>query len=228
MTHGIQTHFLERRRFARRVSGITLGCAVLFLAAQLASAIGPLRRAADRIPVVRFGYEGRDQYVRRIELKSETGLQAQEIGPQQIPQPRMRRGGAAERARTRDRRALPEVRPRRDREGEANLDQVARAARQLLDVPVVQSEDLIIEHLVKPSYPEDARDKGIEGRVAVLALVDTLGLVASAEVLSSESQEPSLERAATEAVLQCRFRPYQVDGRSRSVYAMFRFAFRIN
>ena len=36
-----------------------------------------------------------------------------------------------------------------------------------------------------------------------------------------------LDRAAEQAVRQCRFRPYRVAGEAREVYAVFRFAFRI-
>ena len=41
------------------------------------------------------------------------------------------------------------------------------------------------------------------------------------------SGEDLLDRAATDAVKQCKFRPYRVEGAAREVYAVFRFSFRI-
>jgi TonB family protein len=43
----------------------------------------------------------------------------------------------------------------------------------------------------------------------------------------NSSGEAQLDRAATSAVWNCRFRPYQHEGRIQEVYAMFRFSFRI-
>jgi len=57
-------------------------------------------------------------------------------------------------------------------------------------------------------------------------LVDTAGRVASVDIMASTG-ERALEKAATEAVWQCQFRPYRVKGEVREVYAVFRFAFRI-
>jgi hypothetical protein len=42
-----------------------------------------------------------------------------------------------------------------------------------------------------------------------------------------EGGAAELERASSEAVWQCRFRPYRPQGRAREVYALFRFNFRI-
>jgi hypothetical protein len=39
--------------------------------------------------------------------------------------------------------------------------------------------------------------------------------------------EKQLDLSAMEAVRQCLFRPYRVQGEAREVYALFRFAFRI-
>ena len=110
--------------------------------------------------------------------------------------------------------------------GEAPQTLVARALAGQGRVPIFQSDELIIEQLVRPEYPEDARQRGIEGKVKVLALVDTAGKVVEAEVMTA-SGEPQLDRAAEVAVRRCRFRPYQVGGERREVYAVFVFAFRI-
>src|SRR2546422_833171 len=95
--------------------------------------------------------------------------------------------------------------------GIVNLPPVSRALPSQSQVPIFQSNDLIIERLVRPTYPEDARDQGLEGKVAVLARVDTAGQVIEAEVMTG-SGALQLDRAAEEAVRQCRFRPYRVAG----------------
>jgi TonB family protein len=110
--------------------------------------------------------------------------------------------------------------------GESGNDLVARAIASRGQVPVMQSSELVIEELVRPEYPEEARRRDIEGHVAVLALVDTLGNIAEAQVMNP-SGERSLDEAARAAVLRCRFRPYREDGKLTEVYAVFRFAFRI-
>ena len=66
-------------------------------------------------------------------------------------------------------------------------------------------------HEVMPAYPEMARAAGIEGKVVVSMVVDTLGNVASAEVYAT-SGNVMLDRAAVEAALRCGFTPgYQRD-----------------
>ena len=110
--------------------------------------------------------------------------------------------------------------------GEAGNDLVARAIASQGQVPVMMSSELVIEELVRPEYPEEARRREVEGHVSVLALVDTLGHIAEAQVMNP-SGERTLDEAARVAVLRCRFRPYREDGKLTSVYAVFRFAFRI-
>jgi TonB family protein len=110
--------------------------------------------------------------------------------------------------------------------GEETGDLMSRAIASKGHVPVFQSDELIIERLVRPIYPDEVRDRGVEGRVAVLALVDTSGTVVDAEVVTA-SGEPQLDHAAEAAARQCRFRPYRVHGEAREVYAMFRYNFHL-
>jgi len=229
MEHGIQPYFLERARFQRRLSAITVAVAAAMLLGMVIARIPAMADLGRRIPVLRFGYEGPEQYVRRIVLTSR-GVVTD--APQPSLQPtvitRTRRGGRIASKRTRAATALPEVvRNRTLGEGDSEVDAVARARALSANLPLVSSRDLIVEELVRPSYPEQARDHGIEGKVAVLALVDTTGHVVGVEVIGGASALQALEEAATEAVWRCRFRPYQVEGETRPVYAMFRFAFRI-
>ena len=229
MSHGIDAYFLECARFERRVSGFILGVGVALLGAHFGLhwlTHSPNVPAFVRdIPVIRWGFEGREQYVRRIELKTEgvvttnPGLEAQYV-------PATRRGGSRDRTSEPHPNAKPEFRAPRDEEGDAETDRLARARSQLMNVPLVRSEDLVIERLVRPEYPMEAREKGIEGKIAVMALVDTMGIVTSVEVMG-KSENGMLERAAEEAVWKCQFRPYTVDGRPHQVYAMFRFWFHL-
>ena len=57
-----------------------------------------------------------------------------------------------------------------------------------------------------PDYPAMARDAGIEGKVIVSMVVDTLGNVAGAEVIGT-SGNSLLDRAALDAAYKCGFNP---------------------
>src|SRR5207247_10432383 len=146
-------------------------------------------------PFLRWGYEGAEQYVRRIELKAEAGVTSRNLGLQAQYVPAARRGGRHNRTHDTHPNAPPEFRSPRDIEGDSAVDRLARARAQMLNVPLVRSEDLIIERLVRPEYPEEARDKGVEGKVAVLALVDTTGAIKQVQVIGA-SEGGLLERAA--------------------------------
>jgi len=58
----------------------------------------------------------------------------------------------------------------------------------------------------QPEYPEMARGAGIEGRVVVSMVVDTLGNVVSAEVYAT-SGSTLLDQAAVAAAYKCGFTP---------------------
>jgi TonB family protein len=58
----------------------------------------------------------------------------------------------------------------------------------------------------RPEYPEMARAAGIEGKVVVSMVVDTLGNVASAEVYAT-SGNVLLDQAAVDAAHKCVFTP---------------------
>ena len=225
MLHGIRQYYVELARFERRLSLTSIGVAVALLGG-LWLAIQPGVRRHLPIDAERFGFEGRDRYVRRIILEStgplnpNTGRELNMVRQQAV------KGGAAKSRPSRSPQAIPETRPRRIGPGDSAEDLLAHARAIYRSAPVIQSENLIIEVLVKPQYPEDARARNIEGKVALVALVDTAGSVARVDLMASTG-ERQLERAATEAVWQCRFRPYRVDGEVREVYAVFRFAFRI-
>jgi len=225
MLHGIHEFYLERTRFERRLLLTTIGVSLTLLGALWLASLPAVRH---RLPldVERFGFEGRDQYVRRIILEAAGPLNLNAPRGMTLIQQQASRGGSRTRGRSRSPQAVPEMRDRRSGPGDSPEDLLARARAIYRSAPVIQSEDLVIEQLIKPQYPEDARNRNVEGKVALVALVDTTGRVASVDVMDSTG-ERQFERAAAEAIWQCRFRPYRVHGEVREVYAVFRFSFRI-
>jgi TonB family protein len=229
MVHGVSGFFLERRRANARVSALSAALAAAAYAVLIGPTLfPPLQRQLNRLlpDPVRFGYEGPDQYVRRIELIRSAGTaeRLQQIG--KVEPVAGRRGGQERTPGRPDPGGIPRVRSGAVGPGASNMDFVTRAVSRLANVPVVQSEDLVIERLVRPEYPNALLERDVEGRVTVQALVDTVGRVVDVQVMAS-SGELLFERAAEAAVWQCRFRPYRRAGAPSEVYAVFRFSFRI-
>ena len=228
MMHGVVGFFIERRRAARRVALIAVSLAVAGLLPLFALLLPPFQRPMREMirQTARFGYEGPEQFMRRITLEQRPGntIVTREMGS--IATRNARTGGALRARKIRDRRAPPEVRPNLVGPGTSDQDLLARAVSRLANIPVVQSEDLVIEYASTPLYPQDQIDRGIEGRVMVQALVDTTGRVVDVQLLASTGVTP-FERSVAEAVRQYRFHPYRPLGFSREVYAIVRFSFRI-
>ena len=229
MTHGVSAFFRERRRAYARVSYLSAAVAAAVYAVLIGPTLfPPLQRQLNRLlpDPMRFGYEGPNQYVRRIELIRSAGTaeRLQQIG--RVEPVAGRRGGEGRSPSRPDPRAIPRVRSGAIGPGTSNMDFVTRAVSRLANVPVVQSEDLVIERLVRPEYPNALLERDVEGRVTIQALVDTVGKVVVVQVMAS-SGEPLFERASEAAVWQCRFRPYRRAGALSEVYAVFRFSFRI-
>jgi len=228
MMYGVQNFFTERRRAARRVALIAVGLAIAGVASQLALILPVFRRPMREFvrQTTRFGYEGPDQFVRRIALQQLPGqsVVTRELGS--IATKRAKPGGALRARKSDDRRAPPEMRPKVVGPGTADEDMLARAVSRLANIPVVQSEDLVIEHASTPVYPAAEIERSVEGRVMVQALIDTTGRVVDVQLLASTGVVP-FERSSAEAVWQYRFRPYRPEGVTREVYAIFRFSFRI-
>lgn len=230
MAHGTQSYFSERARNARRLSLIAAVTGLAVFSALGLSRLPPFKRVVDVLnDPMRFGFEVPEQYVRRITLTRPPG-EAQTLRDLGAVRERSAtRGGAPTPVESRSQSAEPRSRSRILGPGDSPEDLLARAFSRRADVPVMQSHDLIIEKLVRPAYPEHAYAHDIEGRVAVMALVDTSGHVAEVQVLASdELARREFGPAASDAVWRCVFRPYRVDGKAREVYAMFRFNFTIN
>jgi protein TonB len=172
----------------------------------------------------RFGYEGATRYEREIEVR------LSDQAPLVLGQNRL--VGAL--PRTSEKVAgtpVPED-PHAHRKGHksdfpglAGLTESGTDARHLrhLNLPMVQSEDLIIVELVRPEYPRQAVAQGVAGRVELLALVNVSGAVDDIEIVQSAGG--LLDDAASQAVRRCRFLPYRVNGEAQPVYADFHFNF---
>jgi TonB family protein len=186
----------------------------------------PLGEHVRELPMMRFGFAGPPRYIELMQIDAQpTELeQPQDVG--RIAQQRGLRGDPGRRVRPTARGSAIVVGKPPGDSGEHGEDLIARALANPGHFPVMQSSELVIEALQRPEYPEEARRRGIEGHVSVIARVDTLGAVAEAEILKP-SGEPTLDMASKAAVLRCRFKPYRQEGRVTEVYAVFRFAFRI-
>lgn len=223
MEHGTHQFFAERRRSRRRLALTSAGLSLLGLGVIFALQVPPVSRRMRDIPVLRFGFEGPPRIVELLRVEARPGADEtlRDVGAVQ-PQ-RARRGAGGESGKTRTTRTTAEKHLLTD-PGEISGSLAARALADQGGTPVFQSDELVIDNLVKPIYPEEARSRGAEGRVAVLALVDTTGSVVEAEIVTA-SGEPQLDHAAEAAVLMCRFKPYRVQGEARQVYAVFRYRF---
>ena len=220
LTHGIDTYFGEFFANRRRVAAVLLA-----VSAALAVVVVIAGRRASQVldDPRRFGFEGPKQWVERIRLE--------EIAEQPSPglfqitylTAESRKGGRKPRHVSTNPQAEPEV-AKVVGIGEDEVDLLAKARMLALDGPVIRSEDLVIERLVRPDYPEEALDKSIEGVVELVALVDTTGSVEQIQIVGG-TREPMLEHAAAKAILECRYRPYRVRDEARRVWAAFRIAF---
>ncbi len=228
MEHGIQSYFEERARNLRRLSALSLAVAALLLAPILMIQLTPLGPELRRSRIMRFGFEGPPRYVElvQIDARPTTFTSPENVGKVEVRSARSGANRGGDPASPRHRPAIVHQAPDPTGISDAGRDLVARAIASRGHVPIFQSSDLVIETLVRPEYPEDARTRGIEGHVAVLAHVDTLGRVVEAEVMNT-SGEGTLDAASRSAVLQCKFRPYREKDHTQDVYAVFRFSFRI-
>lgn len=222
MDHGTVGYFVERARCARRSSLIALVLSLAGLGLLIAPAPSLVRRMATQ--TARFGFEGPDQYVRRITLENRgrTSTLA-DVGQLRLTSS-SRKGGATSPSQARV--GQPKPQPRFEGPGLSDEDRSMRSVSRLAGVPVFQSEELVIDRLIKPEYPPTLIERNIEGKVTLQALVDTVGNVIEVQLITSTG-EALFERAAEEAVWLCRFRPYRSGGEASEVYAVFRFSFRI-
>jgi TonB family protein len=104
-------------------------------------------------------------------------------------------------------------------------DPVARLRALHGDFPTVQSEDVIVRAMVKPQYPPEAIDEGIEGVVVVVAFVNTLGEVE--DVALERGVARPLDQEAVRAAYKTLFEPYIPGGRLQPVFVRIRYNFEL-
>lgn len=127
---------------------------------------------------------------------------------------------------------IPE-RVRRATAGEAGVspirtdgdDPVARLRAIYGDLPTVQSDDVIVRAVVKPDYPPEAVEKGIEGIVVVVAFVNELGEVE--DVALERGVADLLDTEAVRAAYKTKFEPYLPGGKLQSVFVRIRYNFEL-
>src|SRR5262249_37719402 len=146
MTHGVQGYFIERRRAQRRVALLAAGLAAFLFAPLIALQLGlferPVRQFVDE--TARFGYAGSDQFVRRIMLQQMRGMHAvTEMG--RVDTHRSQAGGGQRARKLTHDPAPPQVRRTFTGPGTVDADMTEHSVSRLANVPVVHSEDLIIE-----------------------------------------------------------------------------------
>lgn len=224
MRHGIDAYFLEITRFRRRLSLLGAGVCVAVLGLLVLMRQPAVIAALD--DPKRFGFEGPDQFVERILLEirgaeEQIGANTVNLAPVSL-----REGGGRRESRVEGAEPAPEGARKGLGPGEDEFTLEARLRALALEGPIVQSEDLVVEKLVRPEYPEEARLHDMEGLVELVALVDTTGRVVQVEIIGG-ARNPLLDQAATTAVLQCRYRPYRVRENLEPVWAYFRINFRL-
>jgi periplasmic protein TonB len=234
MVHGSQAYFRERARFARRLSLLCAGVSLVMMSFEAALLLPAVRHTVaqavlgDPLHPRRFGFEGPEQYVRRVILET-SGPPGPVPGRPTILFRSMRtvKGGRSEAAPSDDPHARPETRRPGTGSGDSPADLVTMA-RIIYggSGPVMRSEDFIVEHMEKPDYPEGPLERNTEGLVALGAVVDTTGAVRRVDLVSSPGDR-ELEAAAIAAARRYRFRPYRVGGRVTEAYAIIRFDFKI-
>ena len=221
LTHGIDTFFREYFANRRRVAAVLLAVSGVLFA--LVLLLGRRVAESDLADPKRFGFEGPKQWVDRIRLEELAEEEKPGIYAITYLTAESRRGGKRPTSKASNPQSEPVVQ-KTPGEGDADRDIVAKARLLAVKGPIIRSEDLVIERLVRPEYPDEAREKNIEGIVEVLALVDTTGSVLQIQIVGG-THEPMLESAAAKAILECRYRPYRVDDQARRVWAAYRIAF---
>ncbi len=223
MPHGIDGYFDELARHQRRNASIAAAVAAVALLAELLAMRPTIVRSLN--DPRRFGFEGEDQYVRRILLETvgpidQPGTSARNVVPVEMHQG----GGTGPASKTSEQGTRPAPLRHGPGTGQDASDLQSRLRALALQGPIVRSEDLVVEKLVRPEYPEEARLADIEGVVEMVARVDTTGAVTEVHIVGGTHQ-PLLERAATTAVLQCVYRPYRVRENAEAVWAYYRISF---
>jgi TonB family protein len=223
MRHGIDAYFDGLQRDRARYARIGMAVALAFMGVLLVLRRPEVRDALD-LPK-RFGFEGPEQYAHRILLEQvgrvdQPGANAETVIPIEL-----HAGGGKAKTKAASRGTVPGGERKAIGTGPDDETLVSRMRALALEGPVIRSEDLIVERLVRPEYPDQARSENLEGVVELVALVDTTGSVIEVHIIGG-SHEPLFEQSASSAALQSRYRPYRANAAApQQVWAYFRVRF---
>ena len=82
-------------------------------------------------------------------------------------------------------------------------------------------------HIVRPDYPDEAREAGAGGRVTVEVRVSVEGDVCGVSIKEDETDHRSLAQSALEAALRWRFEPAEQDSEPIEVTILIPFEFNL-
>jgi TonB family protein len=106
---------------------------------------------------------------------------------------------------------------------QSSRQSVKDASSQPITVPSKVADEYLLER-IEPEYPEQAREQHIQGPVVLVALVGKDGAVEKLSTISGDSQ---LVAAATDAVLQWRFKPFFRNGSPEEFQTQITVSFRL-
>jgi TonB family protein len=221
--------FHSRLESDLRVDGIAVLAACLFhLVLVLALVTPAMRHEAAVRTAMRFAVKGPEQYdeIRVLVIPyGDPGASAprQLMGSVDAMTDARFQGKVAEQRRVQARR-------QRGQEGESVVPSTGFDALERLrllhgNLPTAQTEDIAAREIVKPEYPEDARNRGIEGTVVLVALVNEDGKVE--DVALEAGVDPLLDQAAMRAAYQTPFFPYKIEGVAQAVFVRMPYHFEL-
>jgi protein TonB len=83
-----------------------------------------------------------------------------------------------------------------------------------MEAVVEERPEVVAGTCIQPRYPEILRQAGIEGRVLMEFVIDTLGRAERGSLRVINTQHDLFNGPARDAVLSCRFRPGRIQGRA--------------
>ena len=208
------------RRYRRSIAWSSAWAVVFHLL--LVLVLAPLR---GQIPLVRHsGYRGEIRLLPEISVlreaadsESEAMARGEELGGSGFRLVELRIGDLELPRATSTETEVEELDP--------TLGDDARNQRDT-SLPQPTGQEIVIEHLVEPVYPQSAIDAGIEGVAVFGVRVEATGDVRQAWLVESEvSGECNME--AQRALLQWRFAPYLVDGHPAPFLKYYRVRFKL-
>jgi TonB family protein len=210
----------DRTRNLRLLLSIPVGIAVLVL----------ILTSVERTRVVHriftVGYEGPTRLVPTITIIDEKGIESDVTMPEQhrmVAQNIVLQEGNPDEEKAKETSSTAEEEPEEPVFDDLSGTHDRRSQRTHAEVPY--QEDYVILKMVKPEYPPEALEKGLEGYVVVEIFVGTDGAVSEAWVRSSYG-DASFETASLDAVRQFLFRPITEEGSPIPFWVSFLITFR--